>query len=137
MVSMCNLAKVAMLANDLSLSTDSTERSNGLMEERLPYIINGCQFESRQDRFFSCTFLLEFFLDPVLYTYLTTAHLIVIWLFGYLHFHTNVVVTANLLIQYTFRSGSFVVVDTQNLSDIIGFHHRKEEISDVKFSPRE
>lgn len=32
-------------------------------------------------------------------------------------------------------SGSFVVVDTQALDEMIGFHHRKEEISDVKFSP--
>ena len=35
-----------------------------------------------------------------------------------------------------FCLGSFVVVDAQNLTEIIGFHHRKEEISDVKFSPR-
>ena len=27
------------------------------------------------------------------------------------------------------------MVDTDSLSDMIGFHHRKEEISDVKFSP--
>eukprot|EP00795_Rhopilema_esculentum_P003114 gene3114-1413_t len=35
------------------------------------------------------------------------------------------------------KNGSFAVVDTDSLSDMIGFHHRKEEISDVKFSPGE
>lgn len=32
-------------------------------------------------------------------------------------------------------SGSFVVVDSSSLEDIIEFQHRKEEISDIKFSP--
>jgi microtubule-associated protein-like 6 len=32
-------------------------------------------------------------------------------------------------------SGSFVVVDSSTLEDIIEFQHRKEEISDIKFSP--
>ena len=32
-------------------------------------------------------------------------------------------------------TGSFQVVDSTTLDDIIGFHHRKEEISDIKFSP--
>ena len=32
-------------------------------------------------------------------------------------------------------SGSFIVVNADTLTDIAGFHHRKEEISDVKFSP--
>lgn len=31
--------------------------------------------------------------------------------------------------------GSFVVVDSSTLEDIIEFQHRKEEISDIKFSP--
>lgn len=31
--------------------------------------------------------------------------------------------------------GSFVVVDSSTLDDIIEFQHRKEEISDIKFSP--
>lgn len=34
-----------------------------------------------------------------------------------------------------FKDGSFQVVDSTTLDDIIGFHHRKEEISDIKFSP--
>ena len=32
-------------------------------------------------------------------------------------------------------AGSFQVVDSTSLDDIVGFHHRKEEISDIKFSP--
>ena len=32
-------------------------------------------------------------------------------------------------------TGSFQVVDSTTLDDIVGFHHRKEEISDIKFSP--
>ena len=32
-------------------------------------------------------------------------------------------------------TGSFQVVDSTTLEDIVGFHHRKEEISDIKFSP--
>ena len=31
--------------------------------------------------------------------------------------------------------GSFVVVDAENLEQLATFHHRKEEISDIKFSP--
>ena len=27
------------------------------------------------------------------------------------------------------------MVDSSTLEDIVGFHHRKEEISDIKFSP--
>ena len=34
-------------------------------------------------------------------------------------------------------TGSFQVVDSTTLDDIVGFHHRKEEISDIKFSPGE
>ncbi|XP_046848411.1 echinoderm microtubule-associated protein-like 6 [Xenia sp. Carnegie-2017] len=34
-----------------------------------------------------------------------------------------------------FKNGSFVVVDASTLDDIIEFQHRKEEISDIKFSP--
>ncbi|XP_038072339.1 echinoderm microtubule-associated protein-like 6 [Patiria miniata] len=34
-----------------------------------------------------------------------------------------------------FKDGSFSVVNGDTLDDIAGFHHRKEEISDVKFSP--
>ncbi|XP_071834835.1 echinoderm microtubule-associated protein-like 6 isoform X3 [Apostichopus japonicus] len=34
-----------------------------------------------------------------------------------------------------FKDGSFTVVDSETLKDITTFHHRKEEISDVKFSP--
>ena len=34
-----------------------------------------------------------------------------------------------------FNNGSFVVVNSNNLGNIIGFHHRKEEISDIRFSP--
>ncbi|XP_020620193.1 echinoderm microtubule-associated protein-like 6, partial [Orbicella faveolata] len=34
-----------------------------------------------------------------------------------------------------FKDGSFQVVDSTTLDDIVGFHHRKEEISDIKFSP--
>ena len=34
-----------------------------------------------------------------------------------------------------FNDGSFVVVHCSTLEDVIGFHHRKEEISDIKFSP--
>lgn len=36
-----------------------------------------------------------------------------------------------------FNDGSFVVVNFNTLEDIISFHHRKEEISDLKFSPGE
>lgn len=32
-------------------------------------------------------------------------------------------------------TGSFSVVDSATLEDIVSFHHRKEEISDMKFSP--
>lgn len=31
--------------------------------------------------------------------------------------------------------GSCMVLDAESLSDTVSFHHRKEEISDVKFSP--
>ena len=31
--------------------------------------------------------------------------------------------------------GSFVVLDTESLEEIVGYSHRKEEISDIKFSP--
>ena len=34
-----------------------------------------------------------------------------------------------------YKDGSFVVVQTKSLSDMANFHHRKEEISDIKFSP--
>ncbi|PFX18604.1 Echinoderm microtubule-associated protein-like 6 [Stylophora pistillata] len=34
-----------------------------------------------------------------------------------------------------YKDGSFQVVDSSTLDDIVGFHHRKEEISDIKFSP--
>lgn len=34
-----------------------------------------------------------------------------------------------------FKNGSFVVIDASTLDDIIEFQHRKEEISDIKFSP--
>ena len=33
--------------------------------------------------------------------------------------------------------GSFVVVDAESLEQLAAYHHRKEEISDVKFSPSE
>ncbi len=32
-------------------------------------------------------------------------------------------------------AGSCVVVNADTLETIVSFHHRKEEISDVKFSP--
>lgn len=32
-------------------------------------------------------------------------------------------------------TGSFCVVNSDTLEEIVGFHHRKEEISDIKFSP--
>ena len=31
--------------------------------------------------------------------------------------------------------GSFAVLNTDTLEDIAQFHHRKQEISDIKFSP--
>ena len=31
--------------------------------------------------------------------------------------------------------GSCMVLDAESLNDTVSFHHRKEEISDVKFSP--
>lgn len=31
--------------------------------------------------------------------------------------------------------GSFMVVNGENMEEVISFHHRKEEISDIKFSP--
>ncbi|XP_077993248.1 echinoderm microtubule-associated protein-like 6 [Glandiceps talaboti] len=34
-----------------------------------------------------------------------------------------------------FKDGSFVVVNADTLEDIVSFHHRKENISDIKFSP--
>lgn len=34
-----------------------------------------------------------------------------------------------------FKDGSFSVLDGETTNEITGFHHRKEEISDVKFSP--
>ncbi|XP_072031189.1 echinoderm microtubule-associated protein-like 6 isoform X3 [Amphiura filiformis] len=34
-----------------------------------------------------------------------------------------------------FKDGSFTVVDADTLNDMATFHHRKEEISDIKFSP--
>lgn len=34
-----------------------------------------------------------------------------------------------------FNDGSFVVMNAGNLENVITFHHRKEEISDIKFSP--
>ena len=38
-------------------------------------------------------------------------------------------------IKFVCSLGSFQVVDSSTLDDIVGFHHRKEEISDIKFSP--
>ena len=32
-------------------------------------------------------------------------------------------------------TGSFLVVNADTLEDITSFHHRKEEIADIKFSP--
>lgn len=37
-------------------------------------------------------------------------------------------------ICFAFISGSFKVLDA-DLNELASFHHRKEEISDVKFSP--
>ena len=34
-----------------------------------------------------------------------------------------------------FNNGSFSVVNATSLDEVISFHHRKEEISDIKFSP--
>ncbi|XP_047132983.1 echinoderm microtubule-associated protein-like 6 isoform X1 [Hydra vulgaris] len=36
-----------------------------------------------------------------------------------------------------FVDGSFTVMNSNTLADICNFHHRKEEISDIKFSPEE
>ncbi|XP_046338524.1 echinoderm microtubule-associated protein-like 6 isoform X1 [Haliotis rufescens] len=33
------------------------------------------------------------------------------------------------------RDGSFVVVNAESMDDIVSHHHRKEEISDIRFSP--
>lgn len=33
------------------------------------------------------------------------------------------------------NDGSFHVIDANTLEDIVAFHHRKEEISDIRFSP--
>lgn len=35
------------------------------------------------------------------------------------------------------KDGSFMVVNGENMEEVISFHHRKEEISDIKFSPGE
>ena len=34
-----------------------------------------------------------------------------------------------------FRDGSFSVLNSDKLDEIVSFHHRKEEIADIKFSP--
>ena len=34
-----------------------------------------------------------------------------------------------------FNDGSFTVMNSSTLVDISSFHHRKDEISDIKFSP--
>ena len=34
-----------------------------------------------------------------------------------------------------FRDGSFSVLNSDKLDDIVSYHHRKEEIADIKFSP--
>ena len=34
-----------------------------------------------------------------------------------------------------FVSGSFVVLNSETMEELASFHHRKEEISDIKFSP--
>ncbi|KAL5008221.1 hypothetical protein ScPMuIL_013802 [Solemya velum] len=33
------------------------------------------------------------------------------------------------------KDGSFVVINAETMDDIVSFHHRKEEISDIRFSP--
>lgn len=33
------------------------------------------------------------------------------------------------------NDGSFHVIDANTLEDIVAFQHRKEEISDIRFSP--
>lgn len=33
------------------------------------------------------------------------------------------------------NDGSFLILDAETLEKIVGFHDRKEEISDIKFSP--
>lgn len=40
-------------------------------------------------------------------------------------------------IAFGFNDGSFAVVNAASLDEVITFHHRKEEISDIKFSPGE
>ena len=49
------------------------------------------------------------------------------WYIGKLIFGIN-------LLRF-FTKGSFVVLDTESLEEVVGFSHRKEEISDIKFSP--
>ena len=34
-----------------------------------------------------------------------------------------------------FKDGSFAVVNADTLEDIVAFHHRKQEISEIRFSP--
>ena len=38
-------------------------------------------------------------------------------------------------VLYCCSVGSCMVLDAESLNDTVSFHHRKEEISDVKFSP--
>lgn len=40
-----------------------------------------------------------------------------------------------MVVVHPLSSGSFVVVDSESLEQLASFHHRKEEISDIKFSP--
>lgn len=39
------------------------------------------------------------------------------------------------MFYFGFSTGSFIVVNSDNMEEVISFHHRKEEISDIKFSP--
>jgi len=32
-------------------------------------------------------------------------------------------------------TGSFMVINSDSMEDVVSMHHRKEEIADIKFSP--
>lgn len=54
---------------------------------------------------------------------------------GRLLYYCQLHALRDMSISPFFFLGSFSVMDSTTLEDIISFHHRKEEISDIKFSP--
>lgn len=52
-----------------------------------------------------------------------------------IHLYMSVISTDLKLLLFVIIAGSCCVIDASSLDDMVEFHHRKEEISDIRFSP--